>query len=222
MTISKIYQKYFVSPNLAEHMLKVAAVGSWLTDHFKNKKLVNQPIIIQALLLHDLANIIKFDLPKFVHFLSGGEDELQHLIIKQQQVIEKYGKDEHQAMLKMVAELSIKPAVIKILKTLTIVKVPQITNGQDFSLKIALYADYRVAPHGLVSLDERMDDLLVRYAGRERDYKLARPAIMKKNRNLLKQIEKQISDRLDVNLNQLNVKIIEARLKVLKDYPINE
>ncbi len=222
MTISKIYQQYPVPPNLAQHMLMVAAVGSWLTDHFKNKKLVNQPVIIQALLLHDLANIIKFDLSKFVHFLGGGEDELQRLIIKQQQVIKKYGKNEHQAMLAMVAELSVKPAVIKILKTLTIAKVPQITKGQDFSLKIALYADYRVAPHGLVSLDERMDDLLVRYVGREKDYELARPAVMKKNRNLLKQIEAQISSKLDVSLDQLNVKIVETQLKVLKDYPINE
>ena len=59
MHILRIYKKYFIPLNLQKHMLKTAGVGKIICDS-SNLKL-NKTVIVTTLLLHDMGNILKFD-----------------------------------------------------------------------------------------------------------------------------------------------------------------
>lgn len=255
MKISQIYQLYPVPDNLAWHMLRVGAVGEWLINNLVNTHLVDHHILISTLLLHDLGNLVKFDLKKFASFLDSQLDNQLNGQLKsqtslaisnvvnlqnsnkvsnpldqqkdlnywqEQQVlaIKNFGKDEYQATLKMVSQLSTPAKVLEILSGVSISNAKQIANNSDFNLKVALYADYRIAPQGLVSLDQRIDDLLVRYAGREQESELARPSTMEANRHWLKQIEQQLASQLKISINQLNSQLVEERASALQNYDI--
>ncbi len=63
MTIQQLYEKYEIMPNLQLHMYRVAAVAKMICDHFQ--KPINKQEVIITCLLHDIGNIIKFDLFDF-------------------------------------------------------------------------------------------------------------------------------------------------------------
>ena len=72
MTILEIYEKYKIMPQLRTHMLRVAAVGKIVCDAVNEKvkqnrgEFVNTKNVVTACLLHDMGNIIKFDLNYFL------------------------------------------------------------------------------------------------------------------------------------------------------------
>ena len=60
MTISDIYKKFATPPNLQQHLLTVTKVALYIAGNFKNSEININNLKIAAL-LHDLANIVKFD-----------------------------------------------------------------------------------------------------------------------------------------------------------------
>ena len=64
--ILEIYKEHNVMPNLQEHMLRVAAVASLICDNCTEK--LNKEDIITACLLHDIGNIVQFQLSYFPEF----------------------------------------------------------------------------------------------------------------------------------------------------------
>lgn len=74
MKIQEIYRRYSIPPNLERHMLQVAAVGEYICTHWSGPEL-NSQLILQALLLHDLGNIVKFKRP----FLGELEQEMRNV-----------------------------------------------------------------------------------------------------------------------------------------------
>ena len=72
MNILQIYKKYQIMPQLAEHQLTVAAVAEELLNHlsFPPKadpppaEILDRHDVVAACLLHDMGNIVKFDLTK--------------------------------------------------------------------------------------------------------------------------------------------------------------
>jgi len=57
-------------PSLQLHMFRVAGVASVICENFKQPELINQDDIVSACLLHDMGNIIKFNLSLFPQFLE--------------------------------------------------------------------------------------------------------------------------------------------------------
>lgn len=160
MHIQEIYNKYKIMPSLQLHMFRVAGVASVICENFKQPELINQDDIVSACLLHDMGNIIKFDLSLFPQFLEP--DGFSYWKGIQDEYIKKYGEDEHNATYVIAKEIRVSKAVQQIIESVGFSNSEKNYNSTNFNYKIAAYADFRVAPYGVDSLENRLKD------GRER------------------------------------------------------
>ncbi len=162
--IDSIYKRYNIPKNLQHHMKLVAAVGELICDKWTGPKVDTQSIIA-ALLIHDLGNIVKYDLdsPEGLKMLGSERKRLPELKLLKQEYQEKYSKNDHEATIKILHELKIDKSIIKVVDDLELVNASKILKSTDINLKIALYADFRVNPGGVVMLKERFADIKHRY-----------------------------------------------------------
>lgn len=164
MKIKEVYKKYQIPPNLQDHMYRVAAVGSVVVDYLADTIKLDKELVIQALLVHDIGNIIKFDF-KNEEFYS--KRDVEHWRKVRQEFVDKYGEDENIGTLKIVGELGLSERIIEVLSNMGTSSVNLTTEPFAWYCKVCSYADFRVAPHGVVGIVERWDDLMRRYAGRQ-------------------------------------------------------
>lgn len=189
MLISQIYHNYQIPPNLQRHMFEVAAVAEFLANQFKGQT-VNQSLVVEAALFHDLGNIVKFK-----DFISP-EMKLEEKIWRrvQKDFIAKYGADAHQATLSIVKELGLKNET-EIITTLEQSDHRYIASYGYLTLESRLldYADMCVAPSGIIGFEPRIDDLVKRYNLSDND-----PSIQTRRANAV-----EIQKYLDFDLNNL-------------------
>jgi len=215
MTISEIYNKYSIPQNLQEHMLRVAAVGLQVVELLEPSISLDRKVVADVLLLHDMGNIIKFNLDKDDLL---GEEERGKLKKIQKDFIAKYGQEEHAATENIAKELGVSDQVLVVLSNIGSSKVYLTIESDDWYRKVCSYADFRVAPHGVVSINERWDDVIKRYEGR--DHVLADIAKCEEKRRNCLILEKQIQDKANDQLNTITTENIEPTLKELRDYII--
>jgi len=155
MRISGLYAKYEIMPELATHMLRVAGVGKIITESWQDRELARKSVL--ACLVHDLGNLAKFKLePKYQ--AEWGP--------KQVKLWERWGHDAHDATYGILRELGLDEYVGCLLaeaefyagkaEEIDMAKTPK-------PALIVLYADLRVAINGVVTLEERIEDLKRRY-----------------------------------------------------------
>jgi hypothetical protein len=211
--IEDIYKEYKVMPILALHQLRVAAVAMQICDSLSVK--LDTDSIIKACLLHDIANIIKFDLTYFPHAVEPeGIDYWQSV---KAECIEKYGKSEHVASAKIVKDLGQSAYVSRLVDMIEPEFVKEINSGNDLGEKIGVYADNRVTPHGVVSLSERLVEVKKRYEKHPHSFNDETHESYKKD---IKEIENQIFSYSKIKPNDINDKSIEIYLEKLKNYEI--
>lgn len=162
MKITDVYSKYKIMPQLQEHQLRVAAVAKQVCDNLTLP--VDKETVIKACLLHDMGNIIKFDLAHFPEYIAGGSLEYWQGV--QEEFKQQYGLDEHQASTTIAIELGMNDKVTKIIDAIEFNKVVDNVRGTSIEPKICGLADLRVVPIGVVSLDERLADGRRRYKHR--------------------------------------------------------
>lgn len=196
MTIEEIYQKYTVPPNLQQHMLQVAGVGNIIAKNWKNKYEVNEKMITQTLLIHDVAKIVNFnDLePK-----------------TKEQFIQKYGSDEEKATLKIAKELNLEEKGLYILDQMWRIKAENKIPDHENELKICWYADWRVAPYGVTDIHTRIDELIKRSQTKgEQEIKRL---------NGIKiyciDLEKELLNKTKINLTQINQLTVDQTIEEL-------
>ena len=168
MKIADIYQNYYVTPNLAQHMKYVAEVVESLHKIWKGPTL-DWDVLNELASLHDIGNIVKFDFDKYPQFLGAEIVNIDYWKSKQQEMIAKYGKDDHQATKKILEEIGLEDWKIQVILGKSFVNTINILNSDNWYLKILAYADMRVLPSGIASLNERIEDVKVRmpkYAGK--------------------------------------------------------
>ena len=68
--------------------------------------------------------------------------------------------------MQIARELDVSGESIYILENSGSSKVGEIVEGDNWYRKVCAYSDFRVAPYGVVSVDERFDDVVKRYKGR--------------------------------------------------------
>lgn len=189
MLISQIYHNYQIPPNLQRHMIEVAAVAEFLANQFKGQT-VNQSLVVESALLHDMGNIVKFK-----DFISP-EMKLDEKTWRQVQkdFIAKYGADAHQTTLSIVEELGLKNET-EIITTLEQSDHRYIASYGYLTLESRLldYADMCVAPPGIIGFEPRIDDLVKRYNLSDND-----PSIQTRRANAV-----EIQKYLDFDLNNL-------------------
>ncbi|MFM7088373.1 MAG: HD domain-containing protein [Candidatus Paceibacterota bacterium] len=200
-------------PSLQKHMLRVAAVASFICDHWQGDQL-DKKSIITACLLHDMGNIIKF------HF-NLPENELNPNIERwrmvRQEFIKKYGTDEHHASLDIAKELGQLEVVCAYIDGVGHNKFGDQLSINDMGIKIVNYADARVAPHGVVSYKNRMDDVVVRYRSHPQFIGEKAHEIMVTHGY---QVETQIFQFLNITPDDITDNVIQPIIEELKQYQI--
>lgn len=154
MTFGEIYTKYNILPLLQQHLVRVAYVGQTIALNSTAK--VKTDHIIRACLLHDMGNIIKFN---FVAIPEAVEDKgLEYWESIKAAFIEKYGNDEVAASHIICQELNLDREILELVESFGTRNVQNIIDSKDLNKMIVNYSDHRVAPTGIVSLKERIQD----------------------------------------------------------------
>lgn len=218
MRIESIYKQYQIMPNLQMHMLRAAAVGNIIFDKWIDKAMLNIDTIVTTLLLHDMGNIIKFELDRFPNFLGKEQKRLDHWKKIQQSYFEKYGYDEHSATFLIAKEIGIPHYIQEVLENMGSTHLSKVVQDSDYNCKISLYADMRVAPQGVVSVNKRFDDLLQRYKGR--NHPVANKDKTGKNRQFCLEVEQQLQKRVDLDLNSITDRMIEPYIEQVRNYTV--
>lgn len=161
-TISDIYVEQHIIRNLQEHQLRVAAVAKQICD--AQPVPVKIDVVVRACLLHDMANILKFDFTSFPEFFEPEGKEYWQKI--QQDVQKTYGSQEHAATLQIAREVGVDQTVIDLMDGVGFSHISATLHSQSMERKICCYADMRVGPWGVISVADRLADGKKRYANR--------------------------------------------------------
>jgi len=165
MNILEIYKKYQIMPNLAEHQFTVAAVADMICENLTLTPALSQrerESVVAACLLHDMGNIIKFDLAKTNSVLNINIDVEFWQKVKDDYV-KKYGTDEHEAAIIIAKDLGVSDRVVELIDCIGFNTGTINAESKDFGRKICAYSDMRVWPQGVTSLENRLADLRKRY-----------------------------------------------------------
>lgn len=162
MTTEDVYKQFGTPTNLQHHMLSVTSLICEIRDHWIGES-VDWNDLITAGLLHDLGNVIKFDLDKYPDLLGDELPRIDFWRQEQVELIKKYGNDDHEATEKMLDELGVETRVRDIIQTKSFGKIRNTATLNDWLPKILQYCDLRVSPYGLMGLDDRMEEIKERY-----------------------------------------------------------
>lgn len=214
MKIAEIYKIYCVPKNLQRHMLLVASLGKYI---LKSSKQIDDKPVVKSLLLHDIANLIKFDLDKGVHLFDKKEQDATFWKKIQVDMIEKYGKDEHIATLQIANDVGVADDTVHLIKAINSDNILKILKTNDFKVKVSVYCDFRANQDQYVTLRERFDDIIKRYSGRA-GFMGTEKAIQKRDNCV--QLEKQIEEKFDISLQNLNYLELYDIYKTFQEYDI--
>ena len=160
--ITSVYKEYKIPKNLQEHQLRVAAVASQICDGLTTP--VHRTSVIKACLLHDMGNIIKFDMRVFPE--AWEPEGAAYWQAVKDEYIEKYGPDEHHASIVIARELGLNALELACIKSIDFGKTVETLGLDIIEPKICDNADLRVDPHGVVSLAQRLEEGHKRHKGR--------------------------------------------------------
>ncbi len=155
-----------------------------------------------AALLHDLGNIVKFDFDKYPEFLEEEQAKVELWKGKQKIMCEKYGLDDHQATFKMLDEINNDPRVKEIISMKGFGNLRKIVTSPDKGSKILQYADLRVLPNGVCTIEERINDVIERYP------KYTNLPNFDDLANACRELEQQIQENIDVPTSEITSKML--------------
>ena len=203
---------------LQQHQLRVAAFGAYIADHWKHPKTIDKQAIIQTLLLHDMGNIIKFNLDD-LQFYSPAErkrvDYWQHM---QQEMKQKFHNDEHEATYTIAKELGVSNRVYYLITYIGQSQLYNAVRTDDWEVKLVSYADLRCGPFGIISVNQRFDDIIERYKGRQHHHSNAEK--VNQNREYCLEVEKQLQKQITIDLQSITEEKIKDNMKVLRQYDL--
>ncbi len=219
MTAAEIYQTYNIPPNLRQHHYWVAGVALWILDHWHGTDAPDHNLITSELLLHDLGNVIKFDLENYFHLLGESEKgKKEYWQNAQKEFITQWGPNEHVATENIMKDIGVRDEVVALFNRCGSSKAKENTKSGDWSEKICTYADIRVAPHAIVSVDERWDEVLERYRGR--GHSLGDIEEVERRRTYTGILEEQIQTRVTKPLSEISTTSITSYIEKLPSVEI--
>ncbi len=202
--ITELYKSYQIMGNLELHMLRVTGVAKEICSHISES--VDTENILKACLLHDMGNILKFDLSVFPEFLEP--QGLAYWQGVKSDFEKKYGKLVHPATVKIAHEIGASERVIELIDAISFNRAKQNWESHDFGHKICAYADMRVAPFSVVSMKERLEDGQKRYAASTFTYVMG---------SYLKKIETQIFEKCDIRPEDITESVVAEHFDELRN-----
>ena len=132
-----------------------------------------------------------------------------------QEFAEKYGGRSHEATKNILKELGIEQRILELVDSVGFRQGQDNSASPDFEKKICAYADMRVGPFGVITLEQRFLDLRERYKNHVEG---------EKNRNVfeaaLREIEKQIFAQCKILPTGVNQESVSKKIEELKNYTI--
>ncbi len=193
--IKTIYEQYQIMPNLQLHMLRVAAVAKIILDHLREPLSQDEEAhIISACLLHDMGNIVKFKLEYFPEFLEPGG--LHYWEGVQKDFWQRYGTDQHDVHSKIAQELNVHPRTLELINAIGAKNACANSQSVAIARKICSYADIRVAPHSITSLEERITEAQERYKDRKN---VGSDNVPSQIHDCFREIEKQLTLLMNIS-----------------------
>ncbi len=210
--ISQIYDEYKIMRQLREHMFRVSAVAELICDNFDGE--LAKKNIIEACLLHDLGNIVKFKFENLIEFLKPEGAEYWKNV--QKEFIEKYGANEHLANFNIIKELGITGKTFDFLESITGSSngVFNVNIHDDWDVQICKYADFRVGPYGVLSIRDRLDEWQARNQNINKEF-------AKNAYQIFNEIEKEIFAKCKIKPEDITDEAIKSFLPSLKDFVIH-
>ncbi len=217
----QIYQKYQLPVNLQNHMLWTAALGLLISSRWKGAKLDTR-LITTNLLLHDIANLIKFDFNSPLSQQSITEKrDLKYWQNVKKNLKQNYGSDVLSASIRIIQELNPQKSdkIIDLLKKHTFETIPSLLNTQgSWEHKIVLYCDIRFKPEGISSLSDRIRDLQKRYQNRD-DSWINKQTFKHRLDNSLK-LEQQLDSHTEIDLPAVTQEQLEKYISQAEQYSL--
>ncbi|MDD5068766.1 MAG: HD domain-containing protein [Candidatus Pacebacteria bacterium] len=214
MEISTIYKKYKIVSFLEMHMYRVAGVALYICQNAKEKVLTDN--IVSACLLHDMGNILKFDFTIFPEvFEPEGIPYWQKVRVE---FAEKYGEDEHNATLAIAKEIGVSEKTYEYILSIGFSKIAETFASADLGKYISTYADMRVSPYGVVSMEERLAEGHKRYENSKRIF--VNKEFFKENKACLCEMEKSIFSKTSLTPESITSEVIHPLLDDLKKFKI--
>ncbi|MBI4122082.1 MAG: HD domain-containing protein [Parcubacteria group bacterium] len=210
-TIAEIYEQYQIMPNLQLHQLRVAAAAKQICEAQKME--VDTQSVISACLLHDMGNILKFDLLYFPQFLEP--QGLAYWESAKQSFKDKYGPDEHAATVAIAKELGVSDAVFSYVSSIGFSNITKNVADPSLEKKICGYADLRVGPFGVLTIDERLSDGRQRYAGKKHSISSEKYATLADG---LKPLEQQVFEQATIQPADITDESIAPNIELLRSF----
>lgn len=200
-------------------MLRAASVGALICDNWKNESAIDKKLIIQALLIHDMGNIIKFKLDSSTMLSSEEKKNIDYWKKEQESYRNRFNNNDHEATWGIAKKIKAHKDVVYILENSGSSKLQEVIDSQNYNLGIVTYADLRCAPNAIVDLNSRFDDVVKRY--KETDHALSDLEEVKKRRKLGLQLEKILKQFITIDLNDISDDSIKPYYEKLQayDYP---
>ena len=209
MNILRIYDKYHLPENLQMHMLRVAACSNLIIDNW-NGPYIDKQAIIRVCLLHDMGNMVKIQ--------ENESKDIEFLKIRKE-YFDKYGTNDYEINLEIGKQEGLTEKELKILDGKRSRKNEETLKSNSYERKICAYCDQRVAPDGVVSIKERLEDAKVRYKNKP----LSVWSNEEKANHLIDcslGMEKQIMEHCILNSDDINDRTIKKYIEKLKKYDI--
>jgi len=215
-TPKEIYREYRIMPNLQLHQLRVAAVAKIISDNFTVP--INAHDVILACLFHDMGNILKSDLTTFPEFLEPeGRDYWEKV---KADCISKYGTNAHEGNVAISRELKLSPEVTRYIDGMSFSGMNKTAEGESFEQKICEYADMRVGPYGILSMQERLAEARARYVAANS----AKPYYSEKGFEELagfaQEIERQIFEHASIKPGAVTDDAVAPLIEELSEYAV--
>lgn len=162
-----------------------------------------------------MGNIIKFNLN---YFSEDNEPEGQEYWEKvKYDFIIKYGNDEHKASALIAKELGLSDRILELVNCVDSGSIELVRMNDDFSQKICIYADNRVTPYGITSIEERSLEAKERYKDHSHAFDEERREFFMEN---IKEMEKQIFSHTKIKPEDINDESIKNYLEKLLEFSI--
>ena len=209
MNIIDIYNKYHLPENLQMHMLRVSACSNLIIDNWNGPD-IDKQAIIRVCLLHDMGNMVKIQ--------ENESKDIEFLKVRKK-YFDKYGTNDHEINLEIGKQEGLTEKELTILDGKRSRKNEETLKSNLYERKICAYCDQRVAPDGVVSIKERLEDAKVRYKNKP----LSVWSNEEKANYLIDcslGIEKQIMEHCKLKAEDINDVSIKEYIEKLKEYNI--
>lgn len=208
MNVKQLYEKYRIPKNLQEHMLRVGVLAQIISENWIGREIDKLNIVV-ACLFHDAGKIVKFDFSRLELFGEEAKN-IDYWKQVQNETIKKYGEDEHTTNYKLCGEMGLKPKILEIIKNLEWDDVQKLLDAQNLDSAIPVYCDMRIGPFGILSIDDRINDLKNRVGERNYDVLF----------ELAHVLENRLQENVKTDLKSINNSQINERFEDLMEMKV--